>query len=404
MNICLLTHTFPRFPGDTAAPFMEGVANSLVNKKNKVFVLTPYSPKFKKIKSLYKLVTYKYIFPDFLHKIGYSETLTDDRSLKTLMVFLSPFLIIFGIIKLYKLVKKEKIDIIHVHWILPNGFIAAVVSFLTDVRIVCTLPGSDVYMAKKNWVYKMMTILAIKRASAITSNSPQLLSDLSKISNLPKTQVIFYGVNTKKFCPNIKYRQLIRKELSINEKEIVVLCIARLVEKKGIKYLIEGFSKLGKNHKTVKLVIVGDGDQKDQLIAQSEKLKIISSCHFIGTVDYDRLGQYYNLADVFILPSIRDSEGNLDDQSVSVAEAMASGNPIIVTDLPGYRSLLETEENGLFVRQKNVMDIRDQLSKLISSDNLRNKLSKNTRKLAITKLNWKHIGNQYNDLFKEIMP
>ena len=57
---------------------------------------------------------------------------------------------IFGTIALYKLVKKEKIDIVNAHWILPNGFIASVVSKLTEVPVVSTLPGSDVYMADRN--------------------------------------------------------------------------------------------------------------------------------------------------------------------------------------------------------------------------------------------------------------
>src|SRR5690349_1814264 len=110
MKICVLTHTFPRFSKDVAAPFMDGVARGLVAVGNEVFVLTPYSSKFswKKKDLPYKLITYKYIFPNSLHKLGYSETLANDMSLKWLMFVLSPFLYFFGTIALIRLIKKEK--------------------------------------------------------------------------------------------------------------------------------------------------------------------------------------------------------------------------------------------------------------------------------------------------------
>ncbi|MBX4205989.1 hypothetical protein KW795_02220, partial [Candidatus Microgenomates bacterium] len=82
MKICLLTHTFPRFEGDTISSiFMAQLAQSLVDNGNEVWVLTPFTPTFKKTNKPYKIVTYKYIFRDSFHKLGYSETLSNDMKL-----------------------------------------------------------------------------------------------------------------------------------------------------------------------------------------------------------------------------------------------------------------------------------------------------------------------------------
>ncbi len=169
MKICIITHTFPRFDQDVAAPFMGGVADGIAENGNEVVVLSPFSPKFKKkqLDKKYKLITYKYAPLGSWHVLGYSETLTDDKSLKFSGYLLSPLMIFFGAVALYRLVRKERIDLINAHWILPNGFIASIVSILTGVPVVSTLPGSDVYMADKNNIFRHMARFASETSKAI---------------------------------------------------------------------------------------------------------------------------------------------------------------------------------------------------------------------------------------------
>src|SRR5436189_3436693 len=174
MNICVLTHTFPRFSGDPTAPFMIGVCEGLAKAGNKVFVLTPYHIDFTNTQyKLFTLKTYQYIFPDFLHTLGYSQSLKNDKTLTVQSLLLAPFMIIAGFFSLLLLVKKEKIDVVSAHWILPNGFIAVLVKFFTGVKVVSTLPGSDVYIARQHWFFRAMAYVATTYSDGITSNSPE---------------------------------------------------------------------------------------------------------------------------------------------------------------------------------------------------------------------------------------
>ncbi len=406
MKICLLTHTFPRFSSDIAAPFMGGVAQGLKDAGNEVFVLTPFSPEFKRNKSdqEYKVITYKYIIPLNLHKIGYSQTLSNDMKVKPIMYLLSPLLFWFGFFALLKLVRKEKIEIINAHWILPNGFVAVLVSLLTKVPVVSTLPGSDVYMAKKNLLFKLMAKFTIDNSAAITSNSPQLIEDLSKISTIKKkTEVIPYGVDHQKFKPENKHKNSIRRKLNIPKDDVVVVSVGRLVEKKGFKYLIQAAARVLEKSERTFFVIVGEGDERLVLEKMINKLKINDKVRITGWVDYQSLADYYNLADIYILPSVRDKVGNLDDQSVAVVEAMACGKPVITSNFPGYKLVVRDEENGFLVEQKNSNGIAKAITKLVSSPALCKKMGKESRILVMKFYTWERIGGHYTNLFKELL-
>lgn len=410
MKICILTHTFPRFEKDTAAPFMDGLASGLADVGNSVWVLTPYHPKFPALlkRKPYKVVTYKYIWPRIFHKLGYSETLTDDKKLKLLVYFIAPLMILFGALALLRLVKKEKIDIVNAHWILPNGFLGTLVSKLTGVPVVSTLPGSDVYLAGKNKLFSWMARFAAS-SEAITSNSPQLLEDLRKIVGASvkdwrgKCRAIIYGVDPQKFKPDITQTLRLKKSLGIPQDDIVVLGVGRLVDKKGFRYLIEAAALVLKETPKVSFVIVGSGDKEKELKDLTRKLGVDNKFYFTGAVVYENLAHYYNLADIFVLPSVRDEKGNLDDQSVVVVEAMACGKPVVTTDFPGYRIVVQNGGNGVLVNEKDASSIRRALIKLISSPLLRKSMGERSRVLAQLKFSWRAIGKDYTQLFHSVL-
>lgn len=412
MRICIFTHTFPRFDGDVAAPFMDGVARGIKSAGNEVWVLTPFSKLFKNSKKDYKVVTYKYVFPDFLHKLGYSETLSDDKKLKILSLFLSPLMLLFGTIALYRLVKKERIDLVNAHWILPNGFMASIVSKLLKVPVVSTLPGSDVYMADRNFLFRTMARFAAGTSVAITSNSPQLLDDLAKIcvkdvkqrENLRlKFSTIIYGVDPSKFKPtNMKEKEILNK-LNIPAGNKVVVGVGRLVAKKGFKYLVQSAPFILSQNKNVTFVVIGEGQQRKYLEFLVRKLGVENNFRFPGWVNYKDLVYYYNLGDIFILPSVRDEEGNLDDQSVSVVEAMACAKPVVTTDFPGYKLVVRDSINGFLVPEKDSSRIAFSITKILSSGLILRRMGKRSRELVTKNYSWSRVGCQYSKLFKSLV-
>ena len=405
MKICVLTHTFPRFKDDTAAPFMDGVAGGLVAAGNEVFVLTPYSSSFDMTaKREYKLLTYKYIWPESLHKMGYSQVLTNDKALKLSMYLLAPFMYFFGTLALIRLILKEKIDIISAHWILPNGFIGCMATLFTGVPTVSTLPGSDVLMVRKNELFRLMGVFATRMSKAVTSNSPQLLKDLEDLTRSKfRSEAIIYGVDPARFKANISKSKSLRRSLNIPSDNVVVVGVGRLVEKKGFVHLIKAASLLKDKVKKVTYVIVGDGDQKQELEDLIKTERVENLFRLPGAISYNELIHYYNLSDMFILPSVRDESGNLDDQSVAAIEAMACGKPVICTNFPGYRITIKQGVNGYLTKEADPKSIALALEKLIKDRKLREKMSKEARRFAEEEFSWKGIGKQYSELFQKLL-
>lgn len=404
MRICILTQTFPRFEGDATAPFMLGLCEGLHKAGNEITVFAPYSTAYKKkyLPPYINLITYKYIWPDFLHTLGYSKTLVNDKYLKFSALFLGPLLCLFGILKLLQAVKNEKIDVISAHWILPNGFIAYVVSKILHIPYTVTLPGSDVFIAKKNILYKKLAILAANAADGITSNSPHLKDDLIKLgANIRKFQPIIYSVNTEVFKP-IKNTNSIREKLGCAKNDVLVLGVGRLVEKKGFLYLVEAAKKALKENKNLFFVLVGDGDQRIVLEKRIMKYSLSKRFLLVGKIPYNQLVMYYNSADIFILPSVRDGEGNLDDQSVSVIEAMSCAKPVISSDFLGYRLIIQNGVDGILIHERDVKGIKESLLKLANSKTLRNEMGKRARNKILKNFTWGRIGRQYTHFFKSL--
>jgi len=274
------------------------------------------------------------------------------------------------------------------------------------VPVVSTLPGSDVYMAKKNALFKLLAQISTKVSKKITSNSPQLISDLEKITGVDissKSETIIYGVDPNFFKLNKGKSESLKKMLMIPNNCIVVLGIGRLVAKKGFEYLIRSSVEILKKFSNVVFVIVGDGDQREYLEKLTRKLGVQQNFIFTGSVNYQELIHYYNLADIFILPSVRDEKGNLDDQSVSVMEAMACGKPVITSNFPGYRIVINDGENGFLVNERDVKKIRETICTLVKSKVLREEMGRKGRQRITREFSWKAVGVQYSNLFSSLV-
>lgn len=404
MKICVLAHSFPRNEKDVAAAFMKGLCDGFVQAGNEVVVVTPFDRNFNRHSDPFKIVTYKYIWPDAFSLLGYSQTMEADIKLRKRAYFLLPFLLLFGTIALYKTVRREKIDIINVHWILPNGPMALVVSKLTGVPYVVTLPGTDVYLARRFKVFGWVAKLVANNAAGILSNSSYILKrmiDLG-VKRLP-TGVISYPSDAVKLKPSTEGVEVLRSRLGFTKENFIILSVGRLVYKKGFEYLLRAMPSVVRKYPQAWLVIGGEGDLMSDLKNLSQKLRISKHVVFIGTIARNEILKYYNLADVMVAPSIVDKFGNVDGGPVVSFESMACGKPQIATDILGVADYIVDGINGYKVPQKNADAITATLIKLIENEPVRERMGKANRKLILDKLNTKAIGIQYNEFFKEVI-
>lgn len=402
MKIAVLTHTFPLSNLDPTAAFMKEFSDGLTENGHKVFVVTPFDSRLNRKNDLFKIITYKYIWPDKLHLLGYSRTMEADVTLRKRAYLLIPFMVVFGTIRLVKVIREEGIDIINAHWIVPNGLMAMIASVFTKVPYTITVPGTDAYLATKYNLIGLVVRLIAKRSSAITSNSSINLQKIIKLGVNPKIKaVLSYPVDITKFKPTTGDFEFLRKRHNLKKQDLILLVVGRLVYKKGYDYLIKALKKL-KNTR-VKLLIAGEGDLKDKWQELTRDLKLSNKVLFIGNIKRDEIVDYYNLADIMIAPSIIDKEGNVDGGPVANFESMACGKPQVVTDVLGVADEMKNGVNGFIVPEKNVGALTEALDKLIKSSSLREKMGIANGELIRREISTKSIGKKYTEIFQRIV-
>lgn len=404
MRICILTHTFPRNNQDVAAAFMKGFSDGLVQAGNKVVVITPFDSEFKRKNDPFTVVTYKYIWPPSFHLLGYSRTMEADVALRKRAYFLLPFMLIFGTISLLRTVKKEKIDIINAHWILPNGLMALAVSKITKIPFVVTLPGTDAYLAYRYKPFGWIAKFIAKNANGIISNSSLHLKRVVNLGIDDKpTAIISYPTDISLFKPVTSGLEKYRARHNLTKKNFIALAIGRLVYKKGFDYLIKAVAELTKRYPQIRLIIGGDGDLKNEWESLSKKLAVQDKVFFLGNIARNEVIYYYNLANVLVAPSIIDQKGNVDGGPVVSLESMACGKPQILTDVLGMADVIKEGVNGYIVPQKDEGALASAIQKLVESPQLRRSMGRANRILVTSELTTEKIGRKYTEFFKHAL-
>ncbi len=241
--------------------------------------------------------------------------------------------------------------------------------------------------------------LVFKSADIIIPNSNFTKKEIERIGiSRKKLKMVYPGVDPKKFNPNLD-GSFIRKKYDCTG-DPVLLTVCRLVERKGIRYLIDALPSIKKEFPKVQLVIAGDGPKINTLMTQAKQLGVMNNTIFVGTVPDKELPYFYAIADVFILPSIIDSKGDTEGLGVVMLEAMASGVPVVASKVGGIPEALNNGKAGVLIEQKNPNQISESVISLLNDDELRKSLIKRGREWVINTFSWDILAKQIIDIFR----
>ncbi len=281
------------------------------------------------------------------------------------------------------LLKENKYHLCHAFFAVPCGYIAY--RFRKNFPYIVSLRGSDVpgYNLRFSLLYKFITPIIKKvwhNAYAVAANSEGLKKLAQQTDNQQAIEVIYNGIDTDLFKPTGSKDNIFR-----------ILCVARLIERKGIKYLIEATAKLVKDYNNIKLVLAGEGNIKDELQEQAQILGIEKQVEFKGLIEKSGLPEIYNQAKVFVLPSLNEGMSN------TILEAMACGLPIIATNTGGTQELVC--DNGFVVPMKDSNAIYSACAKLIDNEGLQENMGNISRQMAQV-LSWRKVAGEYISIYK----
>ncbi|MCX7941765.1 MAG: glycosyltransferase family 4 protein [Dictyoglomaceae bacterium] len=156
-------------------------------------------------------------------------------------------------------------------------------------------------------------------------------------------------------------------DLPLRIDGFIIGTVARLSKSKGINYLISAFSIVEKDYKDIKLVLIGDGEERKNLEKLAEKLKVRDKVYFLGSLPHAKY--YIKNFKIFVLPSLSEF------LSLSLLEALSLKVPVIATRVGGTFEIIEDGVNGILVPPRDSKSLALAIEKLIKDDNLREKLA-----------------------------
>ncbi len=211
---------------------------------------------------------------------------------------------------------------------------------------------------------------------------------------------IMHNVSNIEITDTDHYNKIkIQEELELNDKK-VVLFVGRLIDLKGVEYLIKALSKLTAKIESAVLLVVGDGPAKPKLELLTMELQISDKVIFTGNIDNSNIGSYYMLADVFVLPSI--TTYFADACPLVVNEAMYFGNPVITTDAVGTTFMIKNGENGYVVPERDSDSLEDAIFKVLNDPELEKKMGEVSKKLIKSSFRYENMINGFNQAFKYV--
>lgn len=291
--------------------------------------------------------------------------------------------------KLLNLIKKIKPDILHAHYASSYGLLGALSAYKP---FLVSVWGNDVFdFPKKSLIHKSIIKFVFRRADRIYSTS-KVMADEIKIYTKKEVNIIPFGVDINFFRP-------FKVEKIFGNDTTVIGCVKSLSFKYGIEYLLDAFAIIKEKIKDqkIKLLIVGDGTLKNQLIERAEKLKIHQDVLFYGAVPHSKVPEIYNMIDIAVFTSVWESFG------VSNLEAAACEVPQVASKIGGFKEIIKDGVTGFLVDPENPEAIASKVIELINDNDLRKKIGKSARQYVIENFEWNKNVDQMIDEYYKIL-
>lgn len=334
--------------------------------------------------------------PESLEVLGYGRSLQADERPRVLAAAVTPLYLRGARRAVAEVLAEGEVDVVQAHWIVPNA-----VALTTPVGwpsswppLTVGLHGSDVFMAEKT-VVRRLARRALRSTSMLTGCSPELVDRVAALGYSGLKEVIPYGVDPEHFSPGDDATGW-RSSLGIPPGDCVFLGVGRMATKKGFQVLVAEIETFLQHHPDSWLILAGGGDLEPDFRRQCEGLRV----RFTGAVERDTLPDLYRAADVFVLPAVHDSKGNVDGLPNVILEAMASGLPVIASGISGIPQAVEHEVTGLLVHEGDGAELRDAMSRLANDAASRIAWGDAGQQKVKTQLTWNQVASRYRAAYQ----
>ena len=210
-------------------------------------------------------------------------------------------------------------------------------------------------------------------------------------------------------CPSEKIEKIpviaiekgVRRRLQILDSSIVtILSVSRLVEAKGIQFCLHAVKNLTTHGYNLRYIVVGDGLYKESLEKLMARLELNDIVYFTGSLDQNEVYKFYEMADIFVLPSVKTRDGWVETQGLVIQEAQQQGLAVIGSNIGGIPEGLNWGKAGLLFEPGNVIDLTNKIKRLLDNPDIARDVAQAGRKYFLEYYSKDVIINKLNVFYK----
>ncbi|QSX40439.1 glycosyltransferase family 4 protein [Shewanella cyperi] len=380
-RILLVSSNYPRWQGDSTTPFIHHLARDLIALGWEVDVLAPHAPQAAMAEQLDGVTVkrFRYLWPERWESVCYQGGALMNLQRNKLNYLKLPALVLFEWLAIIKCLMRGNYDLLHSHWILPQGFTGVLAAKLFRVPHVITVHGSDAF-ALKGRIMEIFKAFTLNNADLVTVNSHATRRQVQTISRaLPEPQLIPMGISISSIDPQVQAE--LRNRYRIAEGPLLIF-VGRLVKQKGAEDMLRALAALKYKGINASLMVVGDGPEYDALRLLATTLAVAERTHFTGWIAPNSVANYMAAADIFVGPSRQTADGATEAQGLTFIEAMHAGTPVIATAVGGITDLVQHEVTGLLVPEASPDDIVSSIERIMADKTLAENMVKQAKELS----------------------
>jgi glycosyltransferase involved in cell wall biosynthesis len=342
-RVLVLTSTFPRWENDPEPAFIFELCRRLMSGYD-ITVLAPRTPggKLRETISGIKVVRYPYFFNRWENLAMHGGGILNKLKSTPIYYLTVPFFLFGQLLALVRLLRHERFDLIHAHWLIPQGFVSALSLLIMRKKIplLCTSHGGDLFALRGTFL-QLMKRWIMNRSQGVTVVSQTMKNKVVDMGIAPnKVQVISMGVDLKYlFTPDPK---IVRSSHEL-------LFVGRLVEVKGLTVLLKAMPRVLAKCPAISLTVAGAGPLETELRELATCLDISDKVVFNGMRTQLQLPELYRRATLAVFPFVVTRSGIQEGFGLVVVEAMGCECPVISGDLPAIHDTVIHDVNGLLV-------------------------------------------------------
>jgi glycosyltransferase involved in cell wall biosynthesis len=391
-RLLVLTSTFPRWNGDTEPRFVFDLCRRLTGEFD-IDVIAPGHALAKAHETLDSLNVHRFRYaPAAFQNLCYEGGITARLRRRRWRYALVPPFLIAGIMATSKLLRRHRYDVVHAHWLIPQGIqaLAALRMSDQDVPLVVTSHGADLF-GLQSPPFPRFKRMVVERATTVTVVSEVMRRRVRRLVPESESIVASMGIDARSlFTPGTKPRS-----------STELLYVGRLAEKKGVATLLHAFSILWAQHPELTLSIVGSGPDERALQSLCLDLDLGKRVRFLGRLSHDEIAPLYRNCLATIVPSVVADDGDQEGLGLTAVEAMACGAPVIASDLEALREVIVHERTGLLVKSGDQNALAAAIMRLAADPEMADRLGSAARDEALHRFDWDNVAARYKTLLLE---